>query len=128
MICQLPSRCHLHSLIQEAACRACSGDTGAGRGGAGRGGQARWAWLPFPEPAVWREGDSTGSSDALVPEQHRPPRLAVASDWVSLSPPLPCPPAYVVERERKTEDAGCQAALAACWAALCCCCLLESLD
>ncbi|KAM5298913.1 cysteine-rich and transmembrane domain-containing protein 1 isoform 1-T1 [Ctenodactylus gundi] len=35
---------------------------------------------------------------------------------------------YVVERERKTEMDGCQAALAACWATLCCCCLLESLD
>ncbi|EPY89864.1 hypothetical protein CB1_000072022 [Camelus ferus] len=34
---------------------------------------------------------------------------------------------YVLERERKT-DSGCQAALAACWAALCCCCLLDNLD
>ncbi|EDL76292.1 rCG49325, isoform CRA_c [Rattus norvegicus] len=36
---------------------------------------------------------------------------------------------YILERERKTNtDAGCQAVLAACWAALCCCCLLDSLD
>ncbi|KAM9694801.1 cysteine-rich and transmembrane domain-containing protein 1 isoform 1-T1 [Trichechus inunguis] len=35
---------------------------------------------------------------------------------------------YVMERERKTQDTGCQAALAACWTALCCCCLLDSLD
>lgn len=49
----------------------------------------------------------------------------VPSDRVSLSPALP--PVYVVEREQKP-DTGCQAALAACWAALCCCCLLDTLD
>ena len=94
----------------------------------GRGGQIGVAPLPGAD-SLEREGDWNPAPHVRqVLEQHGPPRLTVASDWVSLSPPLPCPPAYVVERERKTEDTGCQAALAACWAALCCCCLLESLD
>lgn len=56
--------------------------------------------------------------------------LPPPAPFPALSLPLPAPfPVYILERERKTNtDAGCQAVLAACWAALCCCCLLDSLD
>lgn len=57
----------------------------------------------------------------------RPPLLQTPLNW-SLSPRPPLP-VYILERERETDtDGSYQAALAACWAALCCCCLLNSLD
>ena len=98
--------------------------------GDGAGNQVAWLRLHGAD-SLGREGDleqvSTGCAKCSSSIGHR---CSVPSDWVSLSPPppLPCPPVYVMERERKTDDTGCQAALAACWAALCCCCLLDNLD
>lgn len=80
-----------------------------------------------PCPALMELSFVCESFSVLSAARPHCPKLLL--NWSLSSPARPSLPVYIMERERKTDmDGGCQAVLAACWAALCCCCLLDSLD
>ncbi|XP_076994075.1 cysteine-rich and transmembrane domain-containing protein 1 [Tamandua tetradactyla] len=84
---------------------------------------------PYPQPPMGPGSYPPGPTGGpYPPPQGYPYQGYPQYGWQGGPQEPPKTTVYVMEQERKTADTGCQAALAACWTALCCCCLLDSLD
>ncbi|XP_015391072.2 cysteine-rich and transmembrane domain-containing protein 1 isoform X3 [Panthera tigris] len=85
---------------------------------------------PYPQQPMGPEGYPPGPMGGpYPPPQGYPYQGYPQYGWQGGPQEPPKTTVYVVERERKMDvDTGCQAALAACWTALCCCCLLDNLN
>ncbi|XP_032742130.1 cysteine-rich and transmembrane domain-containing protein 1 isoform X1 [Rattus rattus] len=84
---------------------------------------------PYPQQPMGPMGAPPPQGYPYPPPQGYPYQGYPQYGWQGGPQEPPKTTVYILERERKTNtDVGCQAVLAACWAALCCCCLLDSLD
>nr|XP_048298367.1 cysteine-rich and transmembrane domain-containing protein 1 isoform X1 [Myodes glareolus] len=89
----------------------------------------RAPYPPYPQQPMGPMGAPPPQGYPYPPPQGYPYQGYPQYGWQGGPQEPPKTTVYILERERKTDtDGGCQAALAACWAALCCCCLLDSLD